>query len=202
MTEYDGVQFPCRAVVISSRADAQGYRATVNVLDGEGERTDQTIEDIPLDPLWLGDDGRGVYAPPQPEQVVTLHWEGGSAGHPVMVAGAPRPAAVPQREVGADEWVLTDGHGAVLRLGADSTWTLRDADGAEVAVDPLHLWRIASTTESLYDVLRDLIMVLQEARTVPDHDTYPGGTGAPLGLGPATIAALGLIGERLATVLR
>ena len=35
----DGVQFPVRAIVRSSAADADGYRATVEVLNGAGQPT-------------------------------------------------------------------------------------------------------------------------------------------------------------------
>ena len=80
------MQFPCRAIVRGSAADADGYRATVECLDGTGEPTGQTLPDLPLDPLDEGRDGAGWFAPPKVGRIVAVAWMGGSAGHPVIVS--------------------------------------------------------------------------------------------------------------------
>ena len=198
----DGLQLPCRARVESSAADSGGYRCTVQVLDGAGEPTNQVIEDLPLGRTWLGRDGAGFFAPPMPGRVVLVEWSGGSAGHPVIAGPAEREAPVPFSPVPQGTAAWEDGAGAELRVNADGSWTLRDRDGAEVAVNPAHLWRIASVAESLFPVLDAWLDALIAAQTVNDTDTSSGSAGRQLNFNGGTIAALTEVKARLAQVLR
>ena len=197
-----GIELSARAVVRASRADSSGYSADVEILDGTGKPTGQTLDKVPLDRGWLGRDGAGFFAPPMPDRIVMVTWAAGSATDPVIVSAAedepPAPAsAVPQ---GAAAW--QDGEGAELRVNADGSWTLRDRDGAEVAVNPAHLWRVASVAESLFPVLDAWLDALIAAATVLDTDTPSGSSGRELSFNGGTIAALTVIKTRLAKVLR
>ena len=182
----DGLQLPCRARVESSAADAGGYRATVQVLDGAGEPTNQVIEDLPLGRTWLGRDGAGFFTPPMPGRIVWVDWADGSAGHPVIVAGAEREAPVPFIPVpqGAAAW--EDGAGTEVRFHADGRILIRHRSGAEVSTDLAGLWRIASAAQTLHAVLAAMIAAGKAATTVTDNDTDPGGTGAELPMNGAT----------------
>lgn len=197
-----GIELPARAIVRASRADSTGYSADVEILDGRGQPTGQTLDKVPFDRGWLGRDGAGWFAPPMPDRVVLVAWADGSATDPVITSAAETEPPVPASPVpqGAAAW--QDGEGAELRQHADGSWTLRDRDGAEVAVDISHLWRVASVAESLFSVLDALFDTLIAGQTVPDHDTDPGGTGAPLPFDPGMIAELAAEKARLAQVLR
>lgn len=187
----DGVQLPCRAIVRSSAADGDGYRATVETLDGAGDPTGQKLPDLPLDPFWDGRDGAGLFIPPKPGRIVGVAWMGGSAGHPVIVGPAwPRMTpAVPSIPVAVGEGSLQDGRGGEFRYMGDGTWRWRDDAGAEISVNPAHLWRIASAAETLHAVLAAMIVAGKEATTVLDTDTPSGSAGRQLGMNPATKAA-------------
>ena len=198
----DGLQLPARAIVRSSAADGQGYRATVEVLNGRGEPTGQTLPDLPLDRTWLGRDGAGFFAPPMPGREVLVVWSGGSAGHPVITSAGEREPHAPASSVpqGAAAW--QDGMGAELRQHADGSWWWRNRAGAEVAVDVPGLWRVASTAMSLHTVLASMIAAGKAATTVTDHDTDPGGTGAELPMNGATKADWDAAQVQLDLVLR
>lgn len=185
----DGLQLPARARVESSAADADGYRATVTVLDGAGESTDQVIADLPLGRGWLGRDGAGWFAPPMPGRVVLVEWSGGSAGHPVIAADAEHDPPVPFAPVPAGAQSLQDGAGTELRFHADGRVLIRHRSGAEIATDAEGLWRIASAAESLHAVLAAMIAAGKAATTVNDTDTASGSAGRQLAMNGATMAA-------------
>ena len=197
-----GIELPARAVVRESRADSSGYSADVEILDGTGQPTGQTLDKVPLDRGWLGRDGAGLFMPPAKDRVVMVDWADGSATDPIITAAAetepPAPAsAVPQ---GAAAW--QDGMGAELRQHADGSWWWRNRAGAEVAVDVPGLWRVASTAMSLHTVLASMIAAGKAATTVTDHDTDPGGTGGELAMNGATKADWDAAQVQLDLVLR
>ena len=147
----DGVQLPVRAIVRSSAADSDGYRATCEVLDGAGQPTGQVLPDLPLGPLFEGRDGAGWFAPPMPGRIVAVDWMGGSAGHPVIVAAAWRQPAVPSIPVAAGEGALQDGSGGELRYQGSGRWHLIDGQGAELGVDG-KLWLLRGDGDDLHAV--------------------------------------------------
>ena len=197
-----GLELPARAIIRASRADSSGYSADVEILDGTGQPTGQTLDKVPLDRGWLGRDGAGFFAPPMPGRVVMVGWADGSATDPVIVSAAetepPAPAsAVPQ---GAAAW--EDGMGAELRQHADGSWWWRNRAGAEVAVDVPGLWRVASTAMSLYTVLASMIAAGKAATTVLDTDTPSGSAGKQLAMNGTTQAAWDAAQVQLDLVLR
>ena len=75
-----GIELSARAVVRASRADSSGYSADVEILDGTGQPTGQTLDKVPLDrSAGLGRDGAGFFAPPMPDRIVMVSWAAGSA---------------------------------------------------------------------------------------------------------------------------
>ena len=202
----DGLQLPARAIVRSSAADGQGYRATVEILNGRGEPTGQTLPDLPLDPLFEGRDGAGWFAPPKVGRIVAVAWMGGSAGHPVIVSAAWQQPAVPSIPVAAGEGALQDGDGGELRYRGGGRWHLIDGQGAEFGVDG-KLWLLRGDGDDLHavqiawlDALDALLDALIAALTVADHDTGSGGTGAPLPFSGGTIAAFTAVKAQVAVV--
>ena len=121
----DGLELPARAIVRSSAADSGGYRATVEILTGDGKRTDQVLPDLPIDRQWVAAAGAGIFAPPAPDQLVMVTWSGGSAGHPVVTCGADDEPAVPFRAVPGGGWALQDGAGR--RVAPRPRWHLDPA---------------------------------------------------------------------------
>lgn len=192
----DGIELPARAIVRSSRADAQGYSATVEVLTGDGEPTGQLLSDLPLDRQWLGRDGAGWYGPPAPGRIMQVTWQGGSGGHPVVTSAAEDEPPVPAASVPQGGWAWQDGQGAELRQHPDGSWWLRNRAGAEVAVDVAGLWRVASTAETLHAVCQELLDTLIAAMTIP------AAIGTPLPFNPATIAKLTALKARVDLLLR
>ena len=201
----DGIAYPCRAIVRSSAADQDGYRATVEVLDGRGEPTRQRLPDLPLDPLYDGRDGAGFFAPPMPGRIVAVDWEGGSSGHPFIVAPAwARLApAVPSIPVAAGEGSLQDGDGGELRYRGGGRWHLIDGQGAVVSVDGSR-WKVAADDDLLTILLAWLDALIAAMTEIGSTTDAAGHTGPVPKLpfdGP-TIAALTVIKTRLARVLR
>lgn len=174
-----GVSFPVRAVVRAAycRPAAAGYAVDLEVVHRATlQPTGELVAAVPLSPLWLGADGRGLYAPPQVGQIVILAWVEGDRGHP-FIAGFHGDAHLPARAVASGELVLTDGRGAELRI--------RDS-----------LWRIANAQDSLRTLLEDLIDEVKGLVTTP-------GPAAPHdhGVSPATKAKLQALRARLPKLL-
>ena len=181
----EGIELPCRAIVRSSAADGDGYRATVEVLDSAGEPTKQILENVPLDPLYDGRDGAGLFIPPKPDRIVGVVWMGGEAGHPVVVGSAWQQPAVPSIPVAAGEGSLQDGEGGELRYRGGGRWHLIDGKGAELSVDG-KLWLLRGDGDDLHavqvawlDALDALIDALIAAVDVGGH-TFDSATKAAL----------------------
>lgn len=189
----EGVEYPARAIVRSSRADSR-YTATVEILDGAGEPTEQTLADVPLDPLWLAEDGSGVWAPPAQGQIVALTWMGGEAGHPVITSGALMQAAAPRVPVEAGEHSI-QGETFDQRMKADE-WRVSDEAGTALSGKGRR-WLIASPDDDLLAALVGLAEAIRDATTIPDT---AGGT--PLTLNPTTQAAINAALNRVRAVLR
>lgn len=91
-----GVSFPVRAVVRAAycRPAAAGYAVDLEVVHRATlQPTGELVAAVPLSPLWLGADGRGLYAPPQVGQIVILAWVEGDRGHRRLPRRRPPPGA-------------------------------------------------------------------------------------------------------------
>lgn len=116
-TALAGVSLPVRAVVRSSfvAQRAGGYAATLEVVDRHDRATGELLDAVPLPPLWLGPDGRGVYAPPEPGQVCVVGFVAGDRSQPFL-AGMDARANLPAAAAATGALVLTDGAGTVVRI--------------------------------------------------------------------------------------
>lgn len=172
---WSGVSLPVRAVVDRAYANpaAGGYAADVEIvhrvtLDRSGEK----LAEVPLQPLWLGADGRGLYAPPEAGQYVIVSWIDGDRSCP-FIAGASADRYAPAAQAAAGELRLVDGRGGELALNGR--------------------WRLANSQDSLRPVIEALIDAVDALQTV--------GPPSPHALSPPTKAALQAVKQRLGTLL-
>ena len=196
---HEGIELPARAIVRASRATTDEYSADVEITDRAGKPTGQKLDGVALDSLWLQPDGVGVWAPPAPDQHVLVGWSEADAGHPVIVAAAPLQPPAPRLPVAEGERSVQTAEWDQRQSAAE--WRARDNAGAEVSGMGSR-WRVAGPGDSLLPILEALCDVIINGATVPDHDTPSGGTGAPLAMGPAMIAAATAVKARLPLVLR
>ena len=199
---WKGATWPCRAIVRASAADADGYRVTVEPLTGTGEPTGQTLPDLPLDPLWLGADGTGVFAPPAEGRIVAIIWAGGSSGHPIVCSGAWRnPGATPRLDVPAGEHSL-QGETFDVRMTPDE-WGVYAESGAQVSVAGSgKKTKVASDDDDLLEALVETIEALRDGATVNDTDTPNGSPGRELANNAGTKSAVNAGLDRIMDVLR
>ena len=194
-----GIELPARAVVVSSAADADGYRATVDVLTPAGERTGQMLEDLPLDRLWQTVAGAGVFAPPAPDQQVLVNWESGNATGPIVVSAAPGEPAAPRLTVNAGEHSL-QGETFDVRMLPDE-WKVSDEAGTQISAKSKRV-KVASPDDDLLAALVALGEAIRDGATVFDTDTQPGSAGKQLANNAATKTAINSALDRVRAVLR
>lgn len=114
---WSGVSLPVRARVRSSfvARRAGGYGCTAEVLDRTGAATGEVLEALPLSPIWLAADGRGIYAAPAAGQIVIVGWIDGDRSQP-YIAAMDGTANTPSADAAAGPLVLTDGRGTIIRI--------------------------------------------------------------------------------------
>lgn len=114
---WSGVSLPVRARVRSSfvARRAGGYGCTAEVLDRTGAATGEVLEALPLSPIWLAADGRGIYAAPAAGQIVIVGWIDGDRSQP-YIAAMDGTANTPSADAAAGPFVLTDGRGTIIRI--------------------------------------------------------------------------------------
>lgn len=189
---WSGVSLPVLAVVDRAyvRPAAGGYAADLEVVQrGTRRRTGERLVEVPLQPLWLGADGRGLYAPPEQGQYVIVAWIEGDRSHP-YVAGAAADRYTPAAAAATGELALLDGRGQEIRL-RDGLFEVLDGAGGELRLQ--RKWRLATANDSLRPVLEALIDALVALTTI--------GPPAPHSVSPGTKAALQAVRQRLGTLL-
>ncbi len=192
---WSGVSLPVKAVVNASYARSGGeYAADLEVVHRATlARTGEILEGVPLQPVWLGADGRGLYAPPEQGQVVVVGWIEGDRAHP-YVAGAAADGYSPAASAGVGEFVLVDGRGHEVRI-TDQFWRVIDGAGGELKLQDR--WRMANPQDSLRPVLEALI----DAVTALTTTEGPAMAVHLHGVSPATIAALQAVRQRVGALL-
>jgi len=118
--------FPNRAAPVLARVtkahEGPGdtkYSCDVRVLTaGTLEETDREIADVPLNPIWVGRKGRGVYAMPPENSVVVVEFVGWNIAFP-YVAGI-WSDGYEAGEFTKDQIVMTDGEGTKFGIDADA----------------------------------------------------------------------------------
>ena len=86
------------------------YSCDVRIVKaGSLEDTDQDIAEVPINPIWAGQKKRGVYALPQPDQVVIVEFLQWNPAYP-FIAGM-WADEYEADEFKKDQFVITDGDG-------------------------------------------------------------------------------------------
>lgn len=189
---WSGVSLPVRAVVDRAYATPAtgGYAADVEIVHRvTAARTGERLAEVPLQPLWLGGDGRGLFAPPAAGQHVMVSWIEGDRAHP-FITGAAADRYTPAGSAAPGELALLDGRGQEIRL-SDGLFEVLDGAGGELRLQ--RKWRLATAGDSLRPVLEALLDALIALTTA--------GPPGPHVASPATIAALQAVKQRLGTLL-
>ena len=172
---WSGVSLPVRAVVDRAYASpaAGGYAADVEIVHRVSlDRSGEKLTEVPLQPLWLGGDGRGLFAPPEAGQYVIVSWIEGDRSCP-FIAGASADRYSPAASAETGELRLVDGRGAELALSGR--------------------WRLATAQDSLRPVIEALIDAVVALTTVGPPSTHT--------VEPASKAALQAVKERVGALL-
>lgn len=189
---WSGVSQPVKAVVDRAYATTAtgGYAADLEIVHRVTlARSGERLAEVPLQPLWLGADGRGLYAPPEAGQIVIVAWIEGDRSHP-YVAGAAADRYTPAAAAAPGELALLDGRGQEIKL-RDGLFEVLDGAGGALRLQ--RKWRLATAGDSLRPVLDALLDALSMLTTV--------GQPSPHTVSPATKAALLAVKQRLGTLL-
>ncbi|MHB9293115.1 hypothetical protein Holit_02235 [Hollandina sp. SP2] len=108
------------------------YSCDVRIIKaGSLEDTDQDIAEVPINPIWAGRKKRGVYALPQPDQIVIVEFLQWNPAYPYI-------AGIWSDEYEADEFkqdqfVITDGEGMKFIIdGAEKKITVDNGKKAVI----------------------------------------------------------------------
>lgn len=189
---WEGVSRPVRAVVRAGycRPVDGGYAVDVEVVHPvTREPTGERIEEVPMPALWLGPDGRGLYAPPAAGQIVVLDWIDGSRGHP-FIAGCDGERRQPRQPVPAGSLVLTDGRGGSITLAGDGAVTVAGGEGRLQVADRLQIRNDAQNLRAVLLAFIDAVIGLSTT-----------GTAVAQSASPATQAALRQVSRRVKELL-
>ena len=128
-------------------------------------------------------------------------WMGGSAGHPVIVSGAPIEATKPRLDVAAGEHSL-QGETYDVRMRPDE-WGVYAESGAQVSVAGSgKKTKVASDDDDLLEALVETIEAVRDGATVNDTDTPNGSPGQELANNAGTKSAINAGLDRIRDVLR
>ena len=189
---WSGVSQPVKAIVDRAYASpaAGGYAADVEIVHRATlARSGEKLAEVPLQPLWLAADGRGLFAPPEEGQYVIVAWIEGDRGHP-YVAGAAADRYAPAAAAATGELALLDGRGQEIRL-RDGLFEVLDGAGGHLRLQ--RKWRLANGNDSLRPVIEALIDAVVALTTI--------GPPAPHSVSPGTKAALQAVRQRMGTLL-
>lgn len=180
---WAGISLPVRAIVRDAVADDDGYLVDLEVVDRKLRPTEEMLETVPLDPGWLGGDGRGIYGPPEDGTLLLVVFVDGDRESPV-VAGLAGDAQKPAKAVPAGAWALFDGRGGEIWLDGNGSVRLVDKGGASVLVADDRV-AIASSIRSLLSVLEEIVDAVSGMTTTgsPTQHTVDPASRAELAAG-------------------
>ena len=165
---------PAEVLTLYSGAGETKYAADVEVLTpGDWARTGEVVGQVPIGPIWMGQGGQGIYAPPAVGQVVIVECLGWDPAFPYVSASYGETYSC--ADFKEDELTLTDGQ------------------GAEVSISASGLLRIASRQETLRAVIEEIVdgvVGMQTVGSPPQHV-----------VSPATITKLEAAKAKLAQVM-
>lgn len=159
-----GIAAPVKATVEKAymKKEAGGYCVDAQVVNPSTlEETGELLKEIPLSPIWMGSDGRGLFAPPEAGQIIVVGFVGFSRAHPFVAGFA------------GDEYKPGD--------GSDGALVLTDGKGAMIKIDG-SLIGMRNQSASLKGVLDSLVDTLVGLKTL--------GPPSPHTVSPDTIASL------------
>jgi hypothetical protein len=133
------------------------YAVDVRVVTaGTLEETDQVIAEVPLNPIWVGKKGKGLYAIPPKDALVIIEFLQWNPAYP-FVSG-----------------VWSDGYEAgEFKAGQ---LMITDGEGVKFGVDADALLLIATKEQTLKKILEKLIDEITGMQTIgapPKHDVSP-----------------------------
>jgi hypothetical protein len=167
------------------------YSVDVRVIKaGSLEDTEQVIAEVPLNPVWVGKKGKGIYAIPPEGSVVVIEFLEWNQAFP-YVSGV-WSDEYEAGEFGKDHLVITDGNGFKVDFSEgnfkiedgkgmifefiEGTLTVTDKEGAKIGIDTDSLLYIQSKQKTLREILEKLIEKTAGIKTMgapPRHIVSP-----------------------------
>jgi hypothetical protein len=172
-------RMPPRLAVVDKGWTGPGegkYAVDVEIIrPGDHERTGEVLREVPLNPIWAGPNGRGLYSLPSKDQLVIVECLGWDPAFPFIsgIYGDRYRAG----QYADGQFVLTDGKSSLV-LDSDGLWSMATAAGS---------------LKGLLDGIVDQVKGLQ----VLDPQT-----AGPTPLYPSTIAALEAFKATIGGVLK
>lgn len=154
----EGLAFPVKARVDRSyiKKSAGGYCIDAEVVNPATlEGTGELLKEIPLSPLWMAKDGRGLFVAPESGQLLVIGFVDANRAYPYVAGFAGDEYTPADGEEGA--FVLTDGAGAKISLSGS-------------------LFGILNKQQSLKTLIEsfiDEVMALQTFGPPPKHTLSP-----------------------------
>ena len=171
------VRMPVLARVDNSyvRAEPGGYALDGMVIrPGSLEETGELMKEIPLNPIWAGKKGQGIYAPPESGQIVIIGFISGNSAWPYFAG------------IWADGYTPKDGKVGSL--------VITDGMGGAFTMNGAGLFSLANKTESLRKLLEG---ICDEITGLTVVDPVSGA----LPLSPAVITSLVTLKARIGGLL-
>ena len=117
-----------------------GYSATVMPLTRKGKLGKLTIPDVPIDKIWGGAGGRGIYALPSVGTIVRLGFDYGDPALPYIAGVLTEDQDMPAAGIG--ELVIQQGANTWVKIKADGSIVLESSAGIFIgdgATEPIPL---------------------------------------------------------------
>ena len=154
----EGMAAPVKAKVEKGyiKQSAGGYCVDAQVVNPATlEETGELLKEIPLPPIWMGADGRGLFAPPEAGQLIVVGFVGFNRAYPYVAGFA------------GDEYTPAD--------GAENALVLTDGQGAVIKIDG-SLFGILNGSQSLKVILENFVDEVIAMKTIgppPQHAVSP-----------------------------
>ncbi len=133
------------------------YAVDVRIVTaGTLEDTDMEIAEVPINPIWIGKKGKGIYAIPPPDALVIVGFIGWNVAFPYI-------AGMYSDEYAAGEF-------------ADGQLMITDGEGVKFGVDVDALFFFETKQKSLKEILEKLIdeiAAIQTQGAPPQHVVSP-----------------------------
>ena len=157
------------------RKEPGGYAMDGMVLrPGSLEETGELMKEIPLNPIWAGKNGKGLYAAPEQGQIVVIGFIEGNSAWPYC----------------AGVWA----EGYMSGVGKPGALVIIDGKGGEFTMNGTGLFALKNNLESLRALLEG---ICDEMSTLTVIDPISGTSP----VSPSTITSLTVLKTRIAALL-